>query len=54
MMIGKRKSIPSEYRETEDLEQQIRANHRTIFTLTADGLLRPSETYVADMIKKLY
>lgn len=54
MITGKRKSIPSEYRETEDLEQQIREHHRTIFTITADGLLRPSETYVADMIKKLY
>ena len=54
MMSGKRKSILSEYRKTEDSEQRIRAHHRTIFTLTADGLLRPSETYVADMIKKLY
>jgi hypothetical protein len=54
MMSGKRNSILSEYRETEDLGQQIREHHRTIFTLTADGPLRPSETYVADMIKKLY
>ncbi len=54
MMSGKRKSILSEYRETEDLGQRIRANHRTIFTLTADGSMPASETYVADMIKKLY
>ncbi len=53
MMSGKRKSILSEYRKTEDPEQRIREHHRTIFTLTADGLLRPSETYIADMIKKL-
>ncbi len=53
MMTGKRKNISSEYRETEDLEQQIREHHRTIFTITADGLMRPSETYVADMIIKL-
>lgn len=54
MMTGKRKSIPSEYREAEDPEQRIRAHHRTIFTLTADGPMPASETYFADMIKKLY
>lgn len=54
MMTGKRESIPSEYRKTEEPGHLIREHHRTIFTLTADGPMRPSETYVADMIKKLY
>ncbi len=54
MMTGKRENIPSEYRKTEEPGHLIRAHHRTIFTFTADGPMRSSETYAADMIKKLY
>ena len=54
MMSGKRNSILSEYRKTEEPGHLIRAYHRTIFTFTADGSMPASETYAADMIKKLY
>ena len=48
----KQEPIPSEFREERDLKRQIGEHHIPFFVISADGLLRPSESYLADKIDR--